>query len=108
MSNSSERLLQLTEGTDLTKNPSVTSTILREVLADLKAERSVQAKEKARQIMLQCVDLEKKKRQAKKDFEAAEQKFEKELGKLLSQLERDVGGQPAAAADEVVGEPTTE
>jgi hypothetical protein len=101
MSNSSERLLQLTGGSDLTKNPSVTNTILQEVLTELQHERMAQAKDKARQLLQQCLELEKKKQQAKKDFEAAEKRFEKELGKLLSQLERNLGGHsPAEEVEE--------
>ncbi len=69
---------------------------MQEVLTELQDKQREQAKEKAHQLLAQCVELQKKKNQADKEFKAATKKFDKELGKLLSQLERSLGGQPPA------------
>lgn len=107
MSSPSERLLNLTGGNDLTKHPSVTQEVLREVLTELQDKQREQAKEKAHQLLAQCVELQKKKNQAEREFQAAQKKFDKELGKLLSQLERSLGGQPEQPEQEAE-EPASE
>ena len=81
-----ERLQDLV-GFDPTKKPGMTESVLKSVLEEVNAERDKQAKEKARELIKQALEVREQMVKAERDFAAAKSKFDKELGKLLNRLE---------------------
>jgi negative regulator of genetic competence, sporulation and motility len=98
-----ERLVGLA-GDDVLKRPKVTEEIFKEVMSEIRKERSDKAKAKARELIVKALDLQEQMEKAEKEFRSQKAKFEKELGKILNQLENDLnqaaGGQPPAQEEE--------
>ena len=84
------RLLELSGGVDLNKRPSLTASVLEEVMAEQIAEREATARAEFKELIAKAFELEKKRTVARQQFEQADAKFEKELGKLVSGAERQL------------------
>lgn len=75
-------------GFDPTKKNQPTNDVLSEVIKELDAERRVKAKDEAKKVLTEALDLANKMKEAEKQFNTQKEKFNKELGKLLSTLGR--------------------
>lgn len=81
-------------GFDAAKHPSVTQETLQEALTEILDLRKVEAIRKAKEVLTKAIDLRRQMAQAEREFTKNQKKFDKELGKLISQLERSVSPQP--------------
>tara|TARA_Y100000310_G_scaffold338605_1_gene428685 strand:+ start:3248 stop:3604 length:357 start_codon:yes stop_codon:yes gene_type:complete len=79
-------------GFDGGKKPSLTQTVLNEVLTELQDERAVTAKKEAKELLLKAIDLQGQMKKAEKDFERQSKKFNKELGKILNMIDNQLKG----------------
>lgn len=91
MSSNSERLEKLVDF-DVTRRPTLTRDLFQEIVGDLKKERYEKAKTAAREQLVKAIELREKMHKVKREFEAQEKKFEKELGKLLNSVEASLEG----------------
>ena len=107
MSEQNDPGIRLTKlaGFDPAKKPKMTNALLKEVLDELQETREQQAKERARSLLQKAIELREGMVKAEKEFNSQKQKFDKELGKILNQLESDLnrssqapGGDPAPEA----------
>jgi len=99
MSSNSERLKNLVDF-DVTKKPTLTQELFQEVVGDLKKDRYEKAKTSAREQLTKAIELREKMHRVKKEFEAQEKKFEKELGNLLNSVESSLERTSSAAPTE--------
>ena len=89
----SERLEQLA-GFDAAKGLPLSDVLFKEVLEEVTANRREEAKEKARGLLKQALEIRETMVKAKRDFHGNQQKFNNTLGKLLNRLESQLRGQP--------------
>lgn len=90
----SDRLTALL-GFDPTKRPQLGpkgGRLFTEALADIVKERDEKAKVQATELFRKAIQLSDERKKARAQFNQADQKFEKELGKVLSQVESLVNG----------------
>lgn len=101
------RLAQLLEF-DPGKEPGITKDAFADVLKELAEERREKAKAKAREVIVKASELRKKMVAARREFDKQEAAFNKELGKLLGQLQAAVNGkpQPPEGQEDQTSEPT--
>lgn len=66
--------------------------ILSEALDEISKERADKRKEAAKELIRKALDLKEQKDKNKKEFEGKDKKWEKELGKVMSRLERMAQG----------------
>lgn len=94
---------KLTEilGYDPTKNPSPTAAILAEVANELRKEREDKARGRAKELLTKAVELRTQKADLDKKYQQAAQKFDKEFGKLMKQIDALAQGQEPAEEVEV-------
>lgn len=74
--------------------------ILSEALEEISKERAEKRKEAAKELIRKALDLKEQKDRAKKEFEGKDRKWDKDLGKIMSRLERMAQGKPLDAGDE--------
>lgn len=72
--------------------PVGTKTAFDEALAEVQKEEAEVAKAKAKDLLKNALDLQRKKQAAKKQFLAEDKKFDKQLGKLLNNLSAMANG----------------
>lgn len=84
-------------GFEPTKRVATSAYILTKVKEKLQEERQKQAEEQAEKAMRQVIELCEKHAQAVRQFHSQEKKWDKELGKLLNQLEGHPPEQQPAA-----------
>jgi hypothetical protein len=89
MSSQLERLTKLA-GFDPAKRPKVTDEILKEVMGEIQEKREELARKRARDLMEQALKLHEEMEKEEKEFIRQKAKFNKELGKILNQLEGDL------------------
>lgn len=94
-----ERLNKLL-GFDPTKRQSVTQELFKEVMDQVNADRMEKAREQAREQITKAIELRQQAAQLEKEFTGKMQKFDKELGKILSSLERSLNPNAPQAAEE--------
>jgi len=90
----SDASLRLAEqlGFDPTKQPAGSADLLAEVVQEIQAERVAKARNKIKEVLLKAMELKTQHEKVRKDFEKESQRFEKELGKTLGELERMATG----------------
>lgn len=86
MSSSSEKVKSVL-GFDPVKRDPITQDVLNKVLEKKRAERRAEAETRAEGIISQVLDLNDKFEKTKKEFQKAEQAYEKTVGQLLNQLQ---------------------
>lgn len=79
-------------GFDSTKHPTPTSALFTEVATELQKERHDKAKGQAKELLTKAIELQSQQVGLEKKFNAEKQKFEKEFGKLMKQIEALVAG----------------
>ena len=72
----------------------------KQALDEVKKERADAAKAKVKEKLVRLLDLQKQREEVKKKFAADDKKFEKEVGKLLAELEGSSSGASKEEADE--------
>jgi hypothetical protein len=88
---------KLTEllGFDPVKRPTLGpkgGKLFAEALAEITKERDEKAKAQAAELFRKAIALSEERNKSKKAFQQADQKFEKELGKVLNQIQGLVNG----------------
>lgn len=73
-------------GYDPSKHGSADKDMLAEVLKEIQSERSTAIKAKAKEQLQKAIDLRGQMEKLKREFNTQYSKFEKELGKILSQI----------------------
>lgn len=86
MSVSADRLSNLL-GFDPAKNVSPGNEVLQEALKEINEERAKASKVAAKELLLKAIDVRTQWAGKKREFEALDKKFEKELGKLMNKLD---------------------
>lgn len=95
-----EKLIELMTF-DPVKQPGLTSGLFSEVLKEITDERAKEGKAKAKELLVKAMDLRRQMSKAEKDFNNQKQKFDKELGKFLNQINGMLSGKaPEECAEE--------
>ena len=84
------RLLELLNGDDPGKRPSPTQEVFKQVLEEYQKSRFELAKESAAALFKKAVELREKMFKLKRESEAQFSKFDKELGKIMNQIESNI------------------
>lgn len=87
-----ERSLNDILGFDATKHPTPTADLFAEVAADLKKERLEKARVQAKELLAKAIELQTQKSALEKKFRAETQKFDKEFGKIMKQIDGLMAG----------------
>jgi len=77
---------------DPAKRPTLTQELFGEVVKEIKEERAKEAKTKAKEQLVKAMQLREQMAKADKDFNGQKQKMEKELGKVLNQIQGILSG----------------
>ena len=75
-------------GFNPTKRPTPTATLFAEVAADLNKERVEKAKTQAKELITKAIDLTTQRDELEKKFRKEVERFDKELGKLMGQIDQ--------------------
>lgn len=86
VSKSAEKLEGLL-GFDPTKRGTLTQELFKEVVQEISKERTDKAKAQAKEHLTKAIQLREGMVKAEKDFNKEKQKFEKELGKVMNQIQ---------------------
>lgn len=89
---SSGTKLQELLGFDPTKKGTLTADLFSEVVKEIADERHKEAKARAKEHLVKAIQLREQMAKARKDFDAQDKKFEKELGKALNQIQGILSG----------------
>lgn len=73
-------------GFDPTRPAKLSQVLMAEVIADLRKGKIEEAKKKATELLTKAIDLSEKKAQADRAYRKAGQAFDKELGKVIQQI----------------------
>ena len=84
-----------TLGFDPAKAPTGSAAVLTEVIAEITKERDDKIRIQLKELLTKAMDLRVTVEKAKKAFDKETQKYEKELGKILNDLERLASGKDA-------------
>lgn len=77
---------------DPAKRSTLTQELFGEVVAEIKEERAKEAKIKAKEQLIKAMQLREQMAKAEKEFNNQKQKMEKELGKVLGQIQGILSG----------------
>jgi DNA replication protein DnaD len=81
-----ERLQEML-GFDPVGKAGLTQDLFSEVVKEIQEERTKEAKAKAKEYLIKAMQLREQMEKAKRDFDTQYKKFEKELGKVLNQIQ---------------------
>lgn len=84
--------LQELLGFDPIKKGTLTSELFSEVVKEIQEERLKEAKVRAKEHLVKAIGLREQMEKARRDFANQEKKFEKELGKVLNQIQGILSG----------------
>jgi hypothetical protein len=77
---------------DAAKRPTLTQELFGEVVKEIQEERAKDAKAKAKEQLVKAMQIREHMAKAEKDFSSQKQKMEKELGKILNQIQGILSG----------------
>lgn len=77
---------------DAAKRPTLTQELFGEVVKEIREERAKDAKAKAKEQLVKAMQIREGMAKAEKDFNNQKQKMEKELGKVLNQIQGILSG----------------
>lgn len=83
---SSDKLQEML-GFDAAKKGTLTNDLFGEVVKEIQQERHDEAKKRAKEHLVKAINLREQMEKARKDFEGQAKKFDKELGKVLNQIQ---------------------
>jgi hypothetical protein len=89
---------------DAAKRPTLTQELFGEVVKEIKEERAKDAKAKAKEQLVKAMQIREGMAKAAKDFNNQQQKMEKELGKVLNQIQGILSGKCPEECDKDGGE----
>ncbi len=81
-------------GFDPSKKPKLSADLFNDVKKDFETKRLDAAKEKARTAIAAALVLQEQMQKSEKEFKQAQEKFEKELGKLVNEIKNQLDGTP--------------
>ena len=93
-----ERLVSVL-GFDPAKGGGADNAIIQEALKEIQDEEAKAKKAKAKEQLLKAAELRKKMVEAERQFESQRKKFDKELGKVLNQIEAMASGKCTCDCD---------
>jgi hypothetical protein len=91
-------------GYDSSRPANPTADLFQEIQDEMTEERQLEAKKKARALLTEAVKLNTEFQNAKRQFAKQEEKFMKELGKLMNRIESAARGATGEAPEEAVTE----
>lgn len=97
---SSGAKLQELLGFDPTKRGTLSANLFSEVVKEIADERHKEAKARAKEHLVKAIQLREQMAKARKDFDAQDKKFEKELGRVLSQIQGILSGNDSPSPDD--------
>ena len=68
--------------------------VLKEALKEVTEEQADERKNKAKELIVKCLDLQRQMNTAESQFNSAKKKCDKELGKTLRRLQNMANGRP--------------
>lgn len=77
---------------DAAKRPTLTQELFGEVVKEIREERAKDAKTKAKEQLIKAMQIREGMAKAAKDFNNQQQKMEKDLGKILNQIQGILSG----------------
>lgn len=80
-------------GFDPTKRETLTQELFKEVVQEISKERTDKAKAQAKEHLTKAIQLREGMVKARRDFDREDKKFEKELGKVMNQIQGVLTGQ---------------
>ena len=86
-----ERLTDLLKFDPIKRHP-ITQEVFADVLKEITEERLKTVRVQAKETLQKAMELRQQMNKAEKDFKGQQQKFEKELGKLLNQVQSMLSG----------------
>lgn len=90
---------------DAAKRHPLTNELFGEVVKEITEERVKASKVQAKEALTKAMDLRAQMHKAQKDFNNQQQKFEKELGKILSQVQSMLSGKEPEPEEEAPATP---
>ena len=78
----------------------VGSDLFKDALSDIVKERQEKAKALATELFRKAITLQEERKKAHRAFQQADHKFEKELGKVLNEIQGLAGGKEPEVTDE--------
>lgn len=102
----SEKLADLLKF-DAAKRHPLTNELFGEVVKEITEERVKASKVQAKEALTKAMDLRAQMHKAQKDFSNQQAKFEKELGKILNQVQGMLSGKEADEEKDEKEEPAT-
>lgn len=72
---------------DAAKKQNLTQELMSEVVKEITEERVKEAKSRAKEQLVKAMQLREQMAKAKRDFDNQHQKMEKELGKIMNQIQ---------------------
>lgn len=94
MSNTNDQVQRLQDilGFDPVKYDVVTKDAITEVVKEIQQERLKKVKEKAKEQLIKAIELREQKAKMDREYINNSKKFDKELGSILSQIEKALSG----------------
>jgi hypothetical protein len=97
--NSAERLQEML-GFDAARKGNLSQEVLGEALKEIQEERAKEGKVKAKEQLVKAMQIREQMDKASKEFNKQQQKMDKELCKILSQIEGNLRGQAVCDEEE--------
>lgn len=85
---------------DATKRPPLAGEALAKVIEEIKKEKLEIAQKEAKDLLYKAIELQNKKAVAKRAFENQDRKFDKELGRVLKNINNLLEGRPIETGNE--------
>jgi hypothetical protein len=82
------------------KKSNITQDALTEAVKEINEERIKEVKVKAKDLLIKAMQLREQKVKLDRDYAGQSKKFDKELGKILKQIEGALSGKTAEEIDE--------
>ncbi len=87
-----DRLVSMLDGMNPAKQGSITKELFADVIKEIKEEKGKEAKAKAKEHLLKSIELVQKMEKLRKEFDGQYRKMDKELGKLMGQINGMLAG----------------
>jgi hypothetical protein len=84
---------------DAAKRPTLTQDVFADVVKEITEERVKAVKSQAKDQLVKAMGIQEQMSKAKKEFESQHKKMEKELGKILNQIQSILSGKEPEEED---------
>ena len=82
------------------RQPTGDGKVLASVIEEIQKERETKVRGQLKELMVKAMDVRTTIDKARKAFDGESRKYEKELGKILNEIDRLASGKPAPEATE--------